>query len=166
MELLLPITLVLVGLALVAAEVYLVPGVNILGLLGLAMVLFAVVQAFLGTGPMAGLLLLGGVVVTGGALMLIIWRTGAWDRFVLSGSLAISETLRQQETEDRGRLMGKTGRALTPLRPTGVIEVDDTRVEATTQGEFISAGSHIRVVAIDRRHYFVRLEETPAVREG
>lgn len=62
--------------------------------------------------------------------------------------------------EDRKSYLGKTGSALTPLRPAGVAMVDGIRIDVATEGEFIAAGSRIKVVAMDTRRYFVRLADS------
>ena len=59
---LLPIALILVGLALILVEVYLIPGFNVVGILGLLLILFAVAQAFVLIGPLGGILSLAGSV--------------------------------------------------------------------------------------------------------
>lgn len=58
----------------------------------------------------------------------------------------------------RGRYLGKGGVAVTPLRPEGIVVVHGSRLEATTEGEFIAAGSRVRIVAMDRAQYVVRLD--------
>ncbi|WP_243664972.1 hypothetical protein [Rhodothermus marinus] len=63
MELLLAITLILIGLALIVAEVYLIPGMNIAGILGVVLVLFGLAYAFTASGLLAGLAVLFGTLV-------------------------------------------------------------------------------------------------------
>jgi membrane-bound serine protease (ClpP class) len=162
LELLIPIALVLAGLALIVAEVYLVPGFNIVGILGLVLIVFAVGYTFTESGLLGGMLTLVGTVVAGGSMFWFMWQSGAWDRFVLSTNLRQDEKVAASETEQRTRFLGREGTALTPLRPTGVVEIGDERLEVMTEGEFIAAGSRIRIVAMDRRRYFVRLAETVA----
>lgn len=58
----------------------------------------------------------------------------------------------------RGRFLGKGGVAVTPLRPEGIVVVHGSRLEATTEGEFIAAGSRVRIVAMGRGQYVVRLD--------
>ena len=72
-------------------------------------------------------------------------------------SLKPDENLLERESEQRAKYLGKRGVAVTPLRPTGVAEIQGDRIEVVTEGDFISAGSEIKVVAMDRRKYFVRL---------
>lgn len=58
----------------------------------------------------------------------------------------------------RMRYVGQTGIAVTPLRPGGVAVVEGERLEVTTEGTFIAAGSRVRVVAMGRGSYVVRLD--------
>jgi membrane-bound ClpP family serine protease len=66
------------------------------------------------------------------------------------------------EVEARSRYLGRDGVAVTALRPGGVCEIDGERVEVQTEGDFIASGSRVRVVAMDRRRFFVRLAEDEA----
>ena len=86
-----------------------------------------------------------------------MWTSGAWDRFVLGATIAGDDP--KGDSEGRARYLGKTGVAVTPLRPTGVARIDDERIEVATEGDFIASGSHVRVVAMDRRRFFVRLAD-------
>lgn len=151
-----PIALILVGLVLIVIEVYMVPGFNVIGILGLIMIVVAVGFSFTEAGWTGGFMALGGSAVAIGGVFWFLYATGAWDRFVLTTELTSSET-EDEEREQRKRYLGKNGVALTPLRPAGVIEIDGSRLEVSTEGEFIAAGSKVRVVAMDRRRYFVRL---------
>lgn len=160
MELLLPIALILVGLGLILIEVYLVPGFNVVGVLGFLLMLFAVGVVFAERGVGWGLTaLLGTMLVTAG-MFYWLWTSGAWDRFILETTLQADEERVTRESEYRSRYLGKVGVAVTPLRPTGIAEIDGERIEVVTEGAFIAAGSEVRVVAMDRRRYFVRLTDT------
>ncbi|MFQ5570694.1 MAG: NfeD family protein [Rhodothermales bacterium] len=150
----------MVGFGLIVAEVYLVPGFNVVGILGFLLVVFAVGYVFTEAGPMGGLLTLLGSLAFGGGLFYMMWKSGAWNRFILATSLRNDDEVVAREHEHRARYLGKTGVAITPLRPTGVIEVDGERIEVVTEGEFIAAGSAVRVVAMDRRRYFARLADS------
>lgn len=159
MELLVPVALILVGLALVVVEVTVVPGLNVVGVLGVLGAAVGVVVAFVEYGPAGGLGTLAATVLTAAGVGYVLYESGAWDRFVLSDSLRRDADADAVEHESRARLLGKTGTALTPLRPGGVADVDGARVEVETEGAYVAAGSHIRVVALDRRRILVRPEE-------
>jgi len=159
MELLVPIALILVGLALVVVEVTVAPGLNVVGVVGVLGAAVGVVVAFVEFGPAGGLGTLAATVLAAGGIAYLLYESGAWDRFILSDSLRRDADADEVEAESRSRLLGKSGTALTPLRPGGVADVDGARVEVETEGAFVAAGSRVRVVALDRRRILVRLEE-------
>ncbi len=157
MELLVPIALIVVGLALIAVEVTLVPGFNVIGVLGVLGAGVGVVYAFMAFGLTGGLVALAGTLVGGGGLFWMLWESGAWNRFVLTDTLRRDADADAVEDTRRAHLLGKQGTALTPLRPSGVAEIDGARVEVETEGSFVAAGSEVRVVAMDRRRFIVRV---------
>ena len=159
MEVLVPIALILVGLALVTVEVTVVPGLNVVGVLGTIGAGVGVVLAFSTFGWVGGLLTLLATVGAAGGLAYVLYDSGAWDRFILSDSLRRDADADAQEQEARSRVLGKVGVAVTPLRPGGVAEIDGVRIEVETEGAFVAAGSDVRVVAMDRRRYIVRVED-------
>lgn len=156
---LLPIALLVVGLVLLAVEVYVVPGVGVVGVAGGLALVGGVVMAFVEIGFTGGLVAMGVTMGLVALLALAAWRSGALRRLVLGEALGRDEEADSRESEVRSRLLGKEGRAVTPLRPSGVAEIGGERIEVQTEGDFIAAGSHVRVVAMDRRRFFVRLAE-------
>ncbi|MFT5514140.1 MAG: membrane-bound ClpP family serine protease [Rhodothermales bacterium] len=162
LEILIPIALITLGLALIAAEVYLVPGINVFGIVGLVLIVFAVGYVFTESGPLGGFITLVGASAGCGAMYWAMWKSGAWERFVLSTTLKQGSGGPPGESEQRSSYLGKKGLALTPLRPTGVVEIESDRIEVVTEGSFIAAGSWVRVVAMDRRRFFVRLADDMA----
>jgi membrane-bound serine protease (ClpP class) len=159
LELLIPILFILLGFALILAEVYVIPGFNVVGILGFLCIVFSVGYVYSVSGVVGGTMAMLGSSVVGGGLFYLLWQSGAWNRFILATSLRSDEQLVAREHEHRARYLGKTGVAITPLRPTGVIDVEGERIEVVTEGEFIAAGSMVRVVAMDRRRYFARLAD-------
>ncbi|HPS84912.1 MAG TPA: NfeD family protein, partial [Bacteroidales bacterium] len=53
-------------------------------------------------------------------------------------------------------LVGKTGVALTILRPAGKIEIDGEQYDATAQIGYIEKGENIRIVAYENMQLIVR----------
>ncbi len=159
MEILVPVALILVGLALVVVEVTVVPGLNVVGVIGVLGAAVGVVVAFAEYGPAGGLGTLAATILAAGGLAYVLYESGAWDRFVLSDSLRRDADADAAETESRSRLLGRTGVAVTPLRPGGVADLGGERVEVETEGAFVAAGSRVRVVALDRQRVRVRIEE-------
>lgn len=161
MEFVLPALLILVGLGLIAAEVYVIPGLNVVGILGMLVLIFAIGIAFTASGVVGGFFALAGTLALGGAMAFAMWRSGSWEEFVLATTMLPGRELPDKNQENRARFIGKVGQALSPLRPSGVAEIDGERLEVQTEGGFIAADSKIKVVAIDSRHIFVRLDKSP-----
>jgi membrane-bound serine protease (ClpP class) len=159
-SLLIPIALLVVGLGLLAIEVYLIPGFNVVGILGILLIVFAVGFSFTEAGLLGGIVSLGISMLATGGLFWLLAQSGAWQRFVLSANIKQDAVSVDMERDQRARYLGRTGMAVTPLRPSGVAEIEGERIEVSTEGEFIAAGSVIRVVAMDRRSFYVRLAES------
>ena len=49
----------------------------------------------------------------------------------------------------RSELIGKSGIALTPLRPSGIAMVDGKRLDVLASGEFVAKGESVTVVSIE-----------------
>jgi membrane-bound serine protease (ClpP class) len=160
MELLIPVVCLLIGLALIAAEVYLVPGLNVVGVLGLIVIVFGIGYSFDAHGVEGGLWAVGISASLVGATFYALYQSGAWEQFLAQTGTSSRPS---DDGAARSRYLGQTGRAVTPLRPTGVAEIGGERVEVVTEGGFIASGSQVRIVAMDRRRFFVRLAD--AVRE-
>ncbi len=159
MDFVTPIALVLLGLALIGVEVYAIPGLNVVGIAGGVAIAAGVVMAFLAAGPMGALVVGVGAIAAGGGMFYAMWRSGAWDRFILAADLGRDEMSDAREHDARSRYLGREGVAVTPLRPGGIAEIDGERVEVQTEGAFFAAGSRVRIVAMDRRRFFVRLAD-------
>ena len=52
--------------------------------------------------------------------------------------------------------MGKSGVALSPLRPAGTAQIGGKRLDVTTLGEFLGSGRPVEVVAADGMRVIVR----------
>jgi len=46
-------------------------------------------------------------------------------------------------------LLGKTGKALTTLRPTGTALIDGKRVDVVTDGEYLPNNTDIKVIKVE-----------------
>jgi membrane-bound serine protease (ClpP class) len=54
------------------------------------------------------------------------------------------------------RLPGRSGVALSPLRPAGIAEVDGVRVDVVSDGDFIDAGTPIEVTRVQGNRVIVQ----------
>ncbi len=53
-------------------------------------------------------------------------------------------------------LVGKSGTAITPLRPTGVALIDGHRVDIVTRGEFVETETEVEVILVEGNRVVVR----------
>ncbi|HEB53029.1 MAG TPA: hypothetical protein ENI87_07240, partial [bacterium] len=60
-------------------------------------------------------------------------------------------------------LVGRTGRAVTVLRPTGTMEVDNQRIDVVTEGEFLEQGARVRVLYVQGNRVVVARDGEAAV---
>ena len=59
--------------------------------------------------------------------------------------------------KEKGKsLIGKTGRAVTALRPAGIAEIDGERMNVSTYGNFIEAGKEVTVAAVEGLNVIVK----------
>jgi len=56
----------------------------------------------------------------------------------------------------RFELIGHSGTAYSYLRPAGVALVDGRRIDVLTEGEFVTAGTAVRVTRIEGSRIFVK----------
>ena len=63
---------------------------------------------------------------------------------------------------DLSGLAGRTGTAVSFLRPAGIATIDAKRVDVLTAGEFIAQGTPIRVVRVEGARVFVEAVTLPS----
>ncbi|MDZ4347595.1 MAG: NfeD family protein [Candidatus Binatia bacterium] len=62
--------------------------------------------------------------------------------------------------ESDRRWLGKTGTALSPLRPAGIAEIEGERVDVVSEGDLIEAGAPVVVTGVDGNRIVVRRDRT------
>ena len=136
------ISLVLFGLFLVIVEVIFIPGTTFVGIAGFVSMIIGVILSFRYFGAETGWLTLGASTAASGALLYVAFRTNVWKRFALKSSIGG----RVNEIETMKFPLGMEGTALSALRPIGNGEFDGNTVEVRTGGEYVEAGSKIRII--------------------
>jgi membrane-bound serine protease (ClpP class) len=145
------ITLLLVGAALLLLETVL-PGM-IAGLVGMGCLIAGVVLAYMDFGLRTGNLVL--VIVLVGFVV----GTLCWMRYLPDSPMArlfISRGTIGNVGAEQPELVGRTGTALTTLRPSGAALIEGQRVDVVSEGEMIQKGSQIKVVATEGLRVVVR----------
>lgn len=144
------------------------PGIGVAGATGL-LSLIAVVVMQLGWGhPQVALYIIAIALLL--IILGLVWIIRSMSRGRLSKSFLVLKdhsggTSVPEVKEAKDDLIGKTGVAITTLRPSGIAEFDGKRLDVATSGEFIKKGETITIIQAERMHIRVRAggaEEAPA----
>lgn len=154
-----PFILMVVGFALVVAEVFFV-SMGILSVLAGACIVIADVMAF-DEGPAWGWIF---IAIQAVGIPLLVWgafrilpRLPFGRRMLLTGPV----TEPGGGFPDLSHLVGRTGEALTPLRPSGMARFGDERVSVVGTGGMIPKGSEVEVVSVQVTEVKVRAIRVP-----
>lgn len=139
--------LLFLGFVLVLLEIFVIPGLNIFGILGFGTVLVGIWYAYAALGTAAASL----VAVVGAAgtalLVRLLVRNRAWQRMVLSSRTSREEGY-DSAPQGLAELVGQVGRASTPLRPSGRVLLGERSIDVVSEGNFIEAGCAVEVIKV------------------
>lgn len=168
----LEILLLIGGAGLILLELFVIPGFGIIGILGIVLALAGLFALMLpglsdfsfdfdtNTVNAAGEYLLKRLAYLGGALILgviIIALLGRYlaPRIRLFSPLVLKGEQEAKEGYVAGRKaeelpsLGATGHVVSPLRPSGKVEIEGELYDAMSSGEFVEKGTKVRVVEIE-----------------
>ena len=157
------------GVILLVLEVLVIPGFGAAGILGIVAIVASLVLSLVGSGDTATFILeaAGRVVfslllalVASLILLRFLPRLPFGRRLILARGLASAEGYASAPESD-ARLLGSKGRAMSPLRPAGIAEIDGRRVDVVSEGELIDAGQIIEVTRVDGNRIVVRQAANP-----
>nr|WP_170865165.1 NfeD family protein [Hymenobacter psychrotolerans] len=143
--------LLLFGLLFLAAEVVFIPGTTIVGLIGFGLLAAGVWFAYRDFGSATGHILLVSSLAVTGLLVYIGLKPKNMARVALTD--VNNSHVRDARLPDVQP--GTTGRALSALRPAGTVLFEENRREVTTRGEFVPAGTEVRVLRIEQNRIVV-----------
>lgn len=157
-----PALAVACGLLLILAEVVLFPGVAVPAIAGGILVLVGLLASFVtrdlstpaGQSQLASAVatVLGGCFAAGVGIWIagrILPRTRGAARLVLAAEAGVASGPPDPQGAARDALrVGDVGRAITPLRPAGRADFGEGPVDAQSVGEWLDAGTRVRVVAL------------------
>ncbi len=156
----------LIGVCLIAVEVFLVPGLILPGILGLAMMIGAIFWAMVDVWPTQDynydfsnfrtptwelLQAFGVAVILGLATSKILPRTSLWGRMVLSETVGGSTKVLNSDNPVSGAMeatLGQEGKCVSELFPSGEVDIGGRRYDARSRLSKIEKGEKIRVVEI------------------
>ena len=152
------------GLVLLLIEVFVTPGFGVAGVAGIAALVAGLGLSLVGAGATWGtvVIALGRVafamllaLVIGVALLRLLPRLPVAWRLVLTTELEADKGFASAPARDE-ELKGKSGHAISPLRPAGIANIGNARVDVVSDGEFIEPGTAVDVVRVDGNRVVVR----------
>lgn len=147
------ITLIIVGLLLLFAEILIIPGAGVAGILGLLSLAGSCVYAFLEIGNTAGIIVTAVLSVLLVALTVYVLRAKTWKR------VSLSTNIESKAVAEVTVSVGDEGKTLTRLAPMGQALIGDNSVEVKALEGMIDPDMDIVVVMIDDNKIYVKLKE-------
>lgn len=149
-----------VGLALIALEVFVIPGFGIAGVAGITCTVGALILVMLNNDsfdfefvPSGEIMIASSVVLAGmvGSVLALFFFGYKFTQSKMFGRVALQDTqdsaLGYSANFRAESLVGKEGTAYTILRPSGRIELEDELYDAYTRGDYIEKGVKIKVIS-------------------
>ena len=145
------IVLILVGLVLIFAEILLIPGVGIAGVLGLLSMGGSCFYAFHEIGTTTGIIVtaVNAVLIVG----LTIWvlRAKTWKKFTLDTNI----DSKAFSLEGAKIAIGDRGKTITRLAPMGTVRFGEDTYEAKALEGMIDPGTEVEIVLIEDNKIYV-----------
>ncbi|MDR4508109.1 MAG: hypothetical protein MRJ65_07730 [Candidatus Brocadiaceae bacterium] len=158
------------GIALIAVEIFLIPGFGITGIAGIILVFIGLMLSFqdftLPRTPFDSeelrknlLMIIGSFLTSAFAIVLLLkYMPGIplFKRLILTTAETPDYGFKNVTSSAYSELLGVKGVAITPLRPSGRIEVGEKLLDVVTQGDFIGKGQRVEIVKIEGNRIVVK----------
>jgi membrane-bound serine protease (ClpP class) len=153
------IVLFVVGIILLALEIFVIPGFGITGVVGIILIIGSIFLSLVGThlpywdaeAVSRAVLQLSGALLSAFLLIFLIARflpkSTFFNRLVLSHEEKADQGFVSYPSEKN--LVGREGVALTTLRPAGSAEFNGERYDVVADWEYIPQGSKVKVIRVE-----------------
>ena len=142
------VVLLILGIIFIVIEFFIVSG--FIGILGGLSILVSLLLAGYDFGQMAISIAISFVVAIIAAIYLfksIAKERGLFNKLVLKDRSSTS--LGYTSTNNREDLIGEKGKTLTPLRPSGIVMINNERLDVVSQGDFVDSDKEIEVIIVE-----------------
>ncbi len=141
----------ILGIAFLIGELFL-PGFGVAGICGVLCLIAVSIMQFMSASPLVATLVtivLGLILV----VMVIIFMRSMKNGLLFRSPIVLKDQIESEAvnlTDAKPEtLIGKTGVALTPLRPSGIALIDGKRYSVETQATFTDKDTEVTVIAVD-----------------
>jgi membrane-bound serine protease (ClpP class) len=150
------IALALAGILGILFELHVLPGHGIAGTLGLIALVASVVLSFGFAFVFVAVQALAIAIVLTAIFFALATRVYPENAFVARLAFTGVQGPDYVASTSHRELLGQTGIASSYLRPAGVATIDGKRIDVLTEGEFVTAGTAVRVTRVEGARVFVR----------
>ncbi|PKM67942.1 MAG: hypothetical protein CVU95_04660 [Firmicutes bacterium HGW-Firmicutes-2] len=146
----LPILLIAIGILLLIAEIF-IPSFGVTGGIGIVAILAGVIMS---TNTIAeGIVMFLVILLVAIVLMYLAYKFIASRKSPLIQKAQLNEEVLKS---DLSLIIGKTGTAITALRPTGKGDFEGLELDVLTKGAFVQKGTKIVVAEVEGKKIFVK----------
>lgn len=139
---LLVVALVIIGVILLVAEVFVIPGFGIIGVLGIGALAGAAYTAYTALDPAQSAVAISAGLAAAAALAYMLPRKAGKSMVLTARSAG------KAANPKLGELLGRNGVASTPLRPSGIVEIDGRPVDVITEGRYVDRDTRVEVIRV------------------
>lgn len=148
MNTILIVSLLIIGFALLAVEILVTPGLTVFGLLGILVLAIGIYYAFIALPLIYAWIILFSSIAIVTAFTIWFFKSGINKGLALKARESMSFGFKPFKKEYH-QYLGKKGVSLSPLRPAGMIKINDDKLSAVSQGEFIDSNEKIKVIRVE-----------------
>lgn len=145
------ISLILFGLILIIAEVIVIPGTTIVGILGFICLIVGIGFSFSYFGSETGWVTVGVSAGAAGIIFYYSFKADVWSRF--SSKSKIDSRVNEGELDSLK--VGDEGVTISSLRPVGKAELNGKLYEVKSFGDYLDNGIKIKIIKINSSQIIV-----------
>ncbi len=160
----------IVGLILIAIEVFAIPGFGVAGISGIILVIIGLTVAlidndiFRDVRPFSWIEILKPLALVAFSILAGLVGSVVLSRKLITSpafpSLALNSSLTQEEgyigvDKHQKDMLGKTGVAVTVLRPSGKVQIDDEIFDAVSEDGFINKNEEVKIIKDEAGQIYV-----------
>lgn len=159
------ILLFIIGILLIAAELFIIPGFGVAGISGIILIIAGLTMSLLNntdfnfdevSGKEIGEATLTVLVGLGGGFVLMIWLSNKIGQKGLFRKIALNTDLEESTSSPNlTSLIGKEGIAATVLRPSGKVTIENELYDAVSNSGFIEKETKVRIVHFENAQVYV-----------
>lgn len=165
------VLLFVIGIGLLIAEIFVTPGFGVAGISGLVLIFMGLVLSMVGNSgfnfDLAGfgavmesaLIVLSSLVIAVGVMLAFFgrfMRSGFFRKLTLETSEDAGSGYTTTIFNEPQSMIGKTGIAVTDLRPAGKIEIDGNWYDGQSEASYILKGTRVKVLEVKNNYLIVR----------